>query len=150
MRTTIRTGVLATVAAMAATALGAALARGAGVDFVISDAGDSIPVSGVAFVTGVFSLVGVAIAAALRRWSARPATLFVRVAASLTALSLVPPVLAPADAGTTGTLVVLHLVAAAVMIPPLARSLGQYPPSGGTISPRMPSSRTGRSSSSRS
>jgi hypothetical protein len=44
-------------------------------------------------------------------------------AVSLTAISLVPPFLSGADTGTTATLLGLHLVAAAVMIPTLARSL---------------------------
>jgi hypothetical protein len=42
---------------------------------------------------------------------------------TLTGLSLVPPFLAGADAATVTTLLGLHLVAAAVMIPALARSL---------------------------
>ena len=46
-----------------------------------------------------------------------------RIAGSLTVVSLVPPVLAGADAATTVTLIGLHLVAAAVMIPALARGL---------------------------
>jgi len=67
--------------------------------------------------------VGVVIAVALLRWSARPAERFVWTAGSLTALSLVPPLLAGADAATAVVLLVLHLVAAAVVIPTLARSL---------------------------
>ena len=69
------------------------------------------------------ALVGVALAAALLRWTGRPADLFVRIAAGLTALSLVPPVLWAEGAATAITLVVLHLLAAAVMIPSLARGL---------------------------
>jgi hypothetical protein len=42
---------------------------------------------------------------------------------SLTAISLVPPVLAGADTATTITLIALHLVAASVMIPTLVRAL---------------------------
>jgi hypothetical protein len=118
------TGVVATLAAMAATALAAALARAAGVDFEVPDGGgETIPVSGVAVVTGVFSVVGVVIAVALLRWSARPAERFVWTTVSLTAISLVPPFLSGANAGTVTALLGLHLVAAAVMIPTLARSL---------------------------
>ena len=73
--------------------------------------------------TGFFSVVGVVMAAALLRWSARPAERFVRTAVSLTAISLVPPLLADADTATTAALMGLHLVAATVMIPALARSL---------------------------
>ena len=74
-------------------------------------------------VTGFFSVVGVVIAAGLLRWSARPAERFVRTAVSLTAISLVPPLLSGASPITIAALVALHLVAATVMIPTLARSL---------------------------
>ena len=117
------TGVIGTLAAMVATTLVAAVAKAAGVDFEVSGSNESIPLSGIAFVTGVFSGVGTLIAVALLHWSARPAERFVWTAASLTAVSLVPPILAGANAGTSAALVVLHLVAAAVMIPSLARSL---------------------------
>ncbi|MFG3302782.1 DUF6069 family protein [Micromonospora chersina] len=117
------TGFIATLAAMVATTLAAALAQAVGVDFEIPDGGETIPLPGFAVVTGFFSVVGVVIAAALLRWSARPAQRFVWTALSLTAISLVPPVVAGADTATAGTLLGLHLVAAAVMIPTLARSL---------------------------
>lgn len=123
IRRVVGTGLVATLAAMAATTLVAALARAVGVDFTIADGDETIPVSGIAFMTGVFSVVGVVIAAALLRWSSRPAERFVRTAVSLTVISLVPPFLAGADPATTIALLVLHLVAAAVMIPTLARSL---------------------------
>jgi hypothetical protein len=116
-------GVIATLVAMVATTLAAALARAVGVDFEIPDGGETIPLSGFAVVTGFFSVVGIAIAAALLRWSARPAELFVWTAVSLTAISLVPPLLSAANTATTTALLGLHLVPAAVMIPTLARSL---------------------------
>lgn len=122
MRRLVGVGALATLAAVVVTTLAAALARTAGVDLEVSD-GEVIPVAGISVVTGFFSLVGVVIAAALLRWSARPAERFVWTTVSLTALSLIPPFLAEADAPTTATLVGLHLLAAAVMIPALARSL---------------------------
>ena len=117
------TGVVATLAAVAATTVAAAVARAAGVDFEIPDGGETIPLSGIAFVTGVFSVVGTVIAVALLRWSAHPAERFVWTAVSLTAISLVPPVLAGGDGATITALIALHLVAAAVMVPSLARSL---------------------------
>ena len=117
------TGFIATLAAMVATTLAAALAQAVGVDFEVPDGGEAIPLSGFAVVTGFFSVVGIVIAAALFRWSARPAELFVRTAVSLTAISLVPPFLAEANASTSTVLVALHLVPATVMIPALARSL---------------------------
>lgn len=117
------TGLLATLVAMAATAVIAAIARTVGVDFAVSNSDETIPVSGIAVVTGLFSIIGVVMAAALRRWSARPADRFMWTAVSLTAISLVPPVLLGADLATAVALVGLHLVAATVMIPTLARSL---------------------------
>jgi hypothetical protein len=106
-----------------ATTLAAALAQAFGVDFEIPDGGETIPLSGFAVVTGFFSVVGVVMAAAFLRWSARPAERFVRTTVSLTAISLVPPLLSEADTATTTALLGLHLVAATVMIPALARSL---------------------------
>jgi hypothetical protein len=117
------TGFIAAIAAMVATALAAALARAVGVDFEVPDGGETIPLAGFAVVTGVFSVVGIVIAVALLRWSARPAERFVWTAVSLTAISLVPPLLSGADTATTTALLGLHLVAATVMIPTLARSL---------------------------
>ncbi|MBQ1016754.1 hypothetical protein KBX71_02620 [Micromonospora sp. D93] len=117
------TGLIATLAAMVTTTLAAALARAVGVDFEIPDGGETIPLSGIAVVTGFFSVVGVVIAVALLRWSARPAARFVWTAVALTALSLVPPLISGATIATSTALVGLHLVAAAVMIPVLARSL---------------------------
>ncbi|MEU5670229.1 DUF6069 family protein [Micromonospora sp. NPDC047753] len=117
------TGVIATLAAMVITTLAAALARAAGVDFEIPDGGETIPLSGIAVVTGFFSVVGVVIAVALFRWSARPADRFVWTAVALTVISLVPPLISGANAATVTALAGLHVVAAAVMIPVLTRSL---------------------------
>ena len=117
------TGLLATLTAMVATTLAAALARALGADLQVSGSDETIPLSGIAVVTGFFSVVGVLIAATLQRWSTRPARFFVRTAVTLTAVSLVPPVLAAADVASAVALVGLHLVAAAVMIPVLARNL---------------------------
>jgi hypothetical protein len=117
------TGLIATLAAMVATTLAAALARAVGVDFEVPDGGETIPLSGFAVVTGFFSVVGIVIAVALLRWSARPAERFVWTAVSLTAISLVPPLLSGPNTATTTALIGLHLVPATVMIPALARSL---------------------------
>jgi len=123
LRGLVGTGLIATLAAMVATTLTAALAQAVGVDFEVPDGGEAIPLPGFAVVTGFFSVVGVLIAAALLRWSARPAERFVRTAVTLTAISLVPPLLSEADPATTAALLGLHIVAAAVMIPTLARSI---------------------------
>lgn len=115
-------GLVATPVAMAATGLTAALLRVAGVGFEVTG-GERIPLSGIAVVTGVLSAVGVVLAAAFLRWSARPADWFVRTTVALTAISLVPPFVLGSGAATVVALVGLHLLAAAVMIPALARSL---------------------------
>ena len=117
------TGFIATLAAMVATTLAAALARAVGVDFEVPDGGETIPLSGFAVVTGFFSVVGSVIAVALLRWSAHPAERFVWTAVSLTAISLVPPLLSGANTATITALIGLHLVAASVMIPTVSRSL---------------------------
>ncbi|MEV0729677.1 DUF6069 family protein [Polymorphospora sp. NPDC050346] len=117
------TGFIAALVATVATTLAAALARAVGVDFAVSDSGETIPLAGFAVVTGFFSVVGIVIAVALLRWSAHPARRFVWTAVSLTAISMVPPFLAGANTATIAALLGLHLVPAAVMIPTLARSL---------------------------
>lgn len=117
------TGLVATLGAMVATTVAAALAQAAGVDFAIPDGGERIPLGGFAVVTGFFSVVGTVIAVALLRWSARPAERFLWTAVTLTAISLIPPLLAGANIATTVALLALHLVPAAVMIPTLTRSL---------------------------
>ena len=117
------TGVAATLAAMVATALTAALAHAVGVDFEVPDGGETIPLPGFAVVTGIFSVVGTVIALAFLRWSARPAERFVWTTVSLTALSLVAPLVSDAAAATIVALMGLHLVAAGLVIPALARSL---------------------------
>jgi hypothetical protein len=76
---------------MVATALAAALAQAAvGVDFEVPDSGEPIPLFGFAVMTGFFSVVGIVIAAALLRCSARPAERFLWTAVSLTAISFCP------------------------------------------------------------
>ena len=124
LRGLVVTGLVAALAAIAATALAAALARAAGVDFEISDGEEVIPLSGIAFMTGLFSVVGIALAVALFRWSGRPAERFLWTTVSLTAISLVPPFLSGGDVATTATLIGLHIIPATVMIAALARSLG--------------------------
>ncbi len=116
------TGFIATLVVMVSTTLAAALAQAVGVDFAVTDDNETIPLPGFAVVTGFFWFVGIAIAVALLRWSARPAERFMWTAVSLTAISLAPPLLSGAGTATTTVLLGLHLVPATV-IPTLARSL---------------------------
>jgi hypothetical protein len=123
LRGLVGVGLIGALGAMTATTVAAALAHAGGVDFEIPAGGETIPLAGFAVVTGFFSMVGIVMAAALLRWSAQPAKRFVWTASALTAISLVPPLLAGASMATTSTLLVLHLIAATVMIPTLARGL---------------------------
>ena len=116
-------GLMAAIAAAAAVTLVAAVAMAAGVDFELPDGGESIPLYGFPQITLLFSIIGLVLAAALRRWSRRPAATFVRVTVALTAISLVPPFLEDANVATSLALVALHLTAAAIVIPVVARRL---------------------------
>jgi len=113
---------VAVAGALGATLVGALL-MAIGVDFELPHGGESIPLTGFTFVTVIFSIVGIGIAAAMRRWSRHPRTTFVRVTVGLTALSLVPPFFQDASAATVAGLVLLHVTAAAIVIPGLARRL---------------------------
>lgn len=112
----------ATAAAVTVTAV-ATLAMAAGVDLELPDGGESIPLVGFTQLTFTFSVVGILIALAIRRWASQPARTWVRTAVALTALSLVPPFLVDANLDTECTLVLAHLIAAAIVIPVIARRL---------------------------
>jgi amino acid transporter len=117
-------GVAAAVVASVATAVLAAVASAAGVSFADST-GASIPLAGFAQLTLVFSLVGVGIAAVMARKVRRPRPTFVRTAVALTALSFVPDLTFGFDAGSAATLITLHIVAAAIVVPALAGRLAR-------------------------
>ena len=118
----IGTGLVATVAASAATSLVAAAGHAAGISLDVS--GAPIPVPGFATLTAVFSLVGVVLAIVLSRVARRPRTTFLRTTVALTVLSFVPDVIADAAPATKLLLMLTHLVAAAIVIPAVARRLG--------------------------
>ncbi|WP_262283966.1 DUF6069 family protein [Micromonospora sp. MA102] len=117
----IRSGVVAAAAASAATMAVAAAGHAAGVSLDL--AGAPIPVAGFGVLTAVFSLIGVLIAALLSRFARRPRPTFVRTTVLLTVLSLVPDVIVDAGAATRVLLMLTHLVAAAIVIPAVARRL---------------------------
>jgi amino acid transporter len=117
-------GVTAAVVASVATTVLAAVASAAGVSFADST-GASIPLAGFAQLTLVFSLVGVGIAAVMARKARRPRTTFVRTTVALTALSCVPDVTFGFDAGSAATLIALHIIAAAIVVPTLAGRLAR-------------------------
>ncbi|MFE9206606.1 DUF6069 family protein [Micromonospora sp. NPDC007230] len=115
-------GVAAAVVASVTTTVLAAVASAAGISFADST-GASIPIAGFAQLTLVFSLVGVGIAAVMARKVRRPRRTFVRTAVALTALSVVPDLTFGFDAGSAATLITLHIVAAAIVVPTLAGRL---------------------------
>ena len=117
-------GVAAAVVASVATTVLAAVASAAGVSFA-DRTGASIPIAGFAQLTLLFSLVGVGIAAVMARKVRRPRPTFVRTAVVLTALSFVPDLTFGFDAGSAATLITLHIVAAAIVVPALAGRLAR-------------------------
>jgi hypothetical protein len=117
----IRTGVIAAFAASAATMAVAAAGHAVGISLDMG--GAPIPVAGFGVLTAAFSLIGVVIAALLSRFARRPRRTFVRTTVVLTVLSLVPDVIADAGAATKALLMLTHLVAAAIVIPAVARRL---------------------------
>ncbi|MFI7600260.1 DUF6069 family protein [Actinoplanes sp. NPDC049681] len=117
----IGTGVAAAAAASAATMTVAAAGRAAGVSLNVG--GAPIPLPGFAVLTAVFSMVGLALAAVLARTARAPRRAFVRTTVVLTVLSLVPDLIVDAATGTRALLMLTHLVAAAIVIPAVARRL---------------------------
>jgi amino acid transporter len=115
-------GCAAAVAASITTTLLAAVASAAGVSF--SDgSGASIPLVAFAQLTLVFSLVGTGVAAVMARRARRPRSTFARTAVTLTALSFVPDLVLGFDAASAVTLIALHTVAAAIVVPTLVSRL---------------------------
>ena len=115
-------GVAAAGVASVATTVLAAVASAAGVSFADST-GASIPIAAFAQLTLAFSLVGAGIAAVMARKARRPRATFVRTAGALIALSFVPDLTFGFDAASAATLITLHTVAAAIVVPTLARRL---------------------------
>ncbi|MEO6703508.1 MAG: DUF6069 family protein [Jatrophihabitantaceae bacterium] len=117
-------GIAAALAASIATTVLAAIASAGGVSFA-DTSGKGIPLAGFTELTLVFSLIGVGIAAIMARKARRPRTTFVRTAVALTLLSYVPDLTVGFDAGSAATLIALHTVAAAIVIPTLAMRLAR-------------------------
>jgi hypothetical protein len=118
----ILTGLVATAAASVATPVVAAAGHAAGISLEIG--GAPIPVLGFGTLTAFFSLVGVVLAVVLSRLARHPRSAFVRTTVVLTALSLVPDVIVDGAVSTKALLMLTHLVAAAIVVPAVARRLG--------------------------
>lgn len=117
-----RTGLRAGVIAAAATTAVAGVAHAAGVSLETAP-GEAIPVLGFGQLTLFFSVVGILIARAIGRRGRTPRTTLVRTTVALTALSLVPDLALSAGAATKCTLILTHLVAAAIVVPALCKAM---------------------------
>jgi hypothetical protein len=80
-------------------------------------------VSGFAVLTVIFSVLGLVIAVALHRFARRPRPAWLRTTVTLTVLSFVPDLLTDATVPTKALLMLTHIVAAAIVIPTVARRL---------------------------
>jgi len=111
------------VAAMATTVIAVA-AHSVGVSFA-DRTGQSIPWFAFAQLTFVGALLGVALAAGVRRRASQPRRTFTRAAWTLAVVSCVAPTLIGLSTAGAAALVVDHLVAAAIVIPAIAKQLSR-------------------------
>jgi peptidoglycan/LPS O-acetylase OafA/YrhL len=114
-----KTGLVAGAAASLATTLVAAVAG------PLEIAGEAIPTVGFAQMTMLGSVIGTVLAVVLARRARRPQRTFVVTTVALTALSILPDVLADATSSTRFVLALTHVIAAAIVIPALAHKLSQ-------------------------
>lgn len=114
-----RTGAVAGAVAAGATVAVAATAHAAGVPIETAP-GETIPLLGFAQLTLFFTLVGVLLARSIARRARQPRATLTKVTVGLTLLSVVPDVMISAGTATKVTLVLTHLVAAAIVIPALS------------------------------
>jgi hypothetical protein len=116
-----RPAAVAAVVAATATTTVAAIADQAGVSLEVE--GEPIPLLGFFNMTLMCVAVGFIVAVAIRRWARKPREAFVRAALALTAASFVPDLLVSAETSTRLTLMTTHIVAAAIVIPVVAKRL---------------------------
>jgi hypothetical protein len=113
-RTTVSVGLLAA----AVTTAGAVGLRAAGVPLAIHG---KIPLAAFAQVTFVAAVMGGVLVALLNRHSSAPRRQFVELTIGLTAISCSAPAALADTTASRVALVGLHLVAAAIIVPALAR-----------------------------
>jgi peptidoglycan/LPS O-acetylase OafA/YrhL len=114
-----RTTVVAGLAAAAVTTAISAAVHAAGVPFEVE--GEMIPLAGFAQMTFLGAVIGGVVLAVLNRRSRSAGRRFLQAAVALTALSCVPSVTWPDDTATKLALVMLHILAAAIVVPSLVR-----------------------------
>ena len=117
-----RTGVAAGMAAAVTTMAVAAGASAAGVSFETAP-GEAIPIIGFGQLTLMCTAIGVLLARAMGGRARQPRSMFTTTTIVLTALSVVPDAVISAGVATKATLMLTHLVAAAIVIPALAARL---------------------------
>lgn len=117
-----KTVAAAALAAAAATEALVALASAAGSTVAIQ--GEELKPGGSTVAVVLSVLAGAALLAGVRRWAANPRRTWVRATVGLTVLSFVPDVTVP-DTATSSRIVLMaaHVVAAAIVIPAVARRL---------------------------
>ena len=119
----VRVGIAAGAVAAAVNGVIVVATRAAGVPLAV--AGEEIPVSGFTMLTMIGACIGVVLAAIFSRLSHTPRATFVRTTVALTALSIVPDVVADATTATKIVLALTHVVAAAIIVPSLAARLAR-------------------------
>ena len=116
-RTTVSVGGLAA----AVTTAGAGALRAAGVPLAVHG---RIPLTGFAQITFIAAVIGGVLLALLNRRSSAPRQRFVQITAGLTAISCALPAAFADTTASKVALVGLHLAAAAIIVPVLARYAG--------------------------
>ena len=104
-----------------ATTVVAAVARAADVPLAVD--GEPIPLLGFAQLTMMGAVIGTVLAVSFAKWARHPQRTFVVTTVALTALSLVPDVLADASTGSKLVLMFTHVLAATIVVPTLAKRL---------------------------
>ena len=116
-----RTAAIAGAAAAVATTAVGSIAEAAEVPLVVG--GMDIQLPAFALFTFVGAALGGLIASQLRKRSTQPRRAFLLATAALTVLSVIPDVAGDATTATKLTLIGAHVLAAAMIIPALARRL---------------------------
>ena len=114
-------GVVSGAVAAVATTFVAAAAGSADVPLAVD--GEEIPLLGFAQLTIMCVVIGTLLAVSFAKWARRPQRTFVVTTVALTAVSFEHDLLADATTGSKLVLILTHLVAAAIVVPALAKRL---------------------------
>jgi len=118
----VKTVAAATALAAVAVEAVVAIANAVGPDVTLQ--GQAMPTGGSAIGVLMCMVPAIALLAGLRRWAANPARAWLRTTVVLTALSVVPDLtVADTPVASRLTLMAAHVVAAAIIVPAVARAL---------------------------